>query len=117
MYKIVGWSGIRRATFVVVFFVLVDSSIQTLELLRLGAWVGVLALWLDCARQGEGKCAALAERAFDPDPATVGLDQLAADRKAQSATLLLATPAGDLPKLLEDQWQVFRRDANAGIAH
>src|SRR5262249_9341773 len=93
------------------------SNVQAFKRFNSDIRFSALALRYDRAWQRNGECAALPRRALDPDSATVGFDQLAADREAKAAALLLAALARNLTKLLKDQRQMLRLDADASVAH
>src|SRR5688572_4413019 len=69
-------------------------------------------------RQRERELTALAERALDPDPATVQLDERPGDREAQaSAADAPGVRVVDAVEAFPDAWQVLRRDTNTLVAH
>ena len=68
--------------------------------------------------QVEREGAPLAERALDPDLAAEQPGDLPADRQAQAGAAVLAAGARvGLLERLEDDLQLVRRDADAGVAH
>src|SRR5437868_12088667 len=68
-------------------------------------------------RQLDGELRPLADDALDADPPVVLLDDLPADAQAQAAAAV-ALAVGLLGRVerLEDQPQLLRRDADAGVA-
>src|SRR5262245_25652755 len=65
---------------------------------------------------GENRATALL--AFDVEPAAVTLQCVLDDREAEAGAAFLAGPCAiNTIEALREPWQVFRRDADAGVLH
>ncbi len=77
-----------------------------------------MAVIVHHAGHGEGKSAALIERALYPDLAIVKLDQGAGDDKPKPETVVISRQRiVGLVKEVKDAGQFFRRDANSMVAN
>src|SRR5689334_6029789 len=69
-------------------------------------------------RERECERRALTGLALDPDTPAVQLDELAREREAETGALvLLGVVRPDLAELFEHRVEIFRGNADAGIAH
>src|SRR6266498_2364258 len=67
-------------------------------------------------RQAEGEGRPGSERARDPDLASVQLDELPAEGKPESGTLLLGRAGADLAEFLEHRLLILGGDADSRVA-